>query len=202
MELFFLLKGVLMTDKKAILLRLIDALKDDNNQVIVETVDGIPTVLGNNNVNWHYDAGQRNEANPLSGRVVDAKQKNANHAKTIKIGKDITLERLDGANRFAVKINGERVEFGAQDKSDSSYDIEDVRGIWSAATGKYEGIDDYFYRVRNYAPSKELRDALLVKNIEKSKADKYRQSAEKLKAMGVKPTRVEQLSVLKQGYEI
>jgi hypothetical protein len=119
------------------------------------------------------------------------------------IGENITLERVEGVGRFAVKVNGERVEFSAIDKTDDSYDIEDMRGIWSAARNKYiDEQGDYFYRLRNNAKTKELKDA--VKDFvqkepeEKSSVDKYKQAIEKLKEMGIDSTRVEELLAQKQ----
>lgn len=170
-------------DKKAILLQVVEALKDSNNKVIVETVDG-------NNI-------------PTNERLdYDAKEKNANKARTIKVGENITLERIEGVSRFAVKVNGERVEFGAVDKTDDSYDVEDVRAIWSAARNKYiDEKGDHFYYLRNHAKTKELKDAIknLKESEEKSDIDKYKQAIEKIKTMGVKPAKLEELLVAKQA---
>ena len=188
-------------NKKDILLQVIKALKDDNNEVIVETVDRELTLTGAG-VKTSVFVGERNEHIPLPTKTegVRAKKANAQSAKTIKIGKDITLEHVGGASRFAIKINGERVEFGATDKTDNSYDIEDVRGLWSAATRKYENEkDDYFYRLRNHAKTKEIKDAVKEEKNLEVKKDKYEKATENLKKLGVKPDRLQQYIAQKQN---
>lgn len=167
-------------DKKAILLQVIEALKEDNNEVIVETVDG-------------------NEIPTNERKDYDAKEKNASKARTIKVGKDITIERVYGVSKFAVKINGERVEFAADDKMDDSYDIEDVRGIWSAARNKYiDEKGDYFYRLRNHAGTKELKDAVMEEKQSGNKKDKYEKAIENLKKLGISPDRLQEFLANKQ----
>lgn len=188
-------------NKKDILLQVIKALKDDNNEVLVETVDGELTLTGAG-VTRSVFAGERNEHIPLPTKTegVRAKKANARDAKTIKIGKDITLEHVSGASVFAIKINGERVEFGAVDKTDNSYDIEDVRGLWSAATRKYENKkDDYFYRLRNHAKTKEIKDAVKEEKNLELKKDKYEKATENLKKLGVEPDRLQQYIAQKQN---
>lgn len=186
-------------DKKAILLQVIAALKDDNNEVIVESVDAKPS-LTNYGVNWHYGVGESKNHVPLSTKMHDVKWKNADHAKNIKIGEDIMIERLESVSRFAIKIKGERVEFGIVDKESDSYDIEDVRGIWAAAQNKYvDENGDYFYRLRNHAITKEIKEAVKEERKSEQKQDKYEKAMEKLRKLGVNPDRLQRYIAQRQG---
>ena len=186
-------------DKKAILLQVITALKDDNNEVIVETVEAEPS-LTKYGVNWHYDVGQSKNHVPLSRKMRDVKWQNADHAKNVKIGKDITIERLEGVSKFAIKINGKRVEFGIGDKESDSYDIGDVRGLWNAARHKYvDEKSDYLSILYGYARTKEIKDAVKENNKSGQKKDKYEKAIEKLKSLGIKPDRLQEYIAKKQN---
>ena len=197
-------------DKKAILLQIVEAMKYDVNDedAVVETVDAEPTLMYSG-VNWHHDIGPSRHHIPLSTKMYGVKQQNADHAKNIKIGKDITIERIEGVSKFAVKINGERVEFGIGDKTDDSYDIEDVRAVWNAARSKYvDEKRDYFTPLRNRDIFKEvlLRKGPKYKEVYDAaiggklvtKKDKYEKAIENLKNLGVSPDRVRVLMAKKQ----
>lgn len=143
---------------------------------------------------------RKNIATPLSGKVYDAKNKNVYHAKSIKIGSGITLERLNGANSFSVKINGERVEFRQGDETNGEYDFEYVLVVWSAANNKYQDENsDYFYRLRNHAKTKEKKESLNGFVGGEKKKDAFESAIGKLKELGVKPDKLQGYILQKQN---
>ena len=65
---------------------------------------------------------------------------------------------------------------------------------------KYEKEkDDYFYRLRNHAKTKEIKDAVKEEKKSGSKKDKYEKATENLKKLGVKPDRLQQYIAQKQN---
>ena len=131
-------------DKKQILQEVIQALMDNNNQVMVETVAGTPDRerMGN----WRND---NRTSTPLPQEI--GAEDNARHAKSIKIGKDITLKKIADDNYIIRTPKGE-----------ANFDFfkdEQFNLVWLAALKKYEHSErsDFMYPVRSYMKDDDLR---------------------------------------------
>ena len=153
--------------KKEALMAIITALRDDNNEVLVETVDSKFS-----GVSWRASVDKEESFIPAKHE----KYGNRLHAKSIKVGKDITINR-DKDNRFLVRTEKGEVEFDYW--KDNDLDI-----VLMAVLNKYEnGLKGNFMQ-----PVYEAKDNDLVANAKDertSKVSKYENAIKQLEGMGI-----------------
>lgn len=162
-------------DKNALLKEVLQALQNDNNTVMVETVDGRPN--RQNIGTWSHVAGADNTSIPLP-RDVGASG-NRMHAHSIKIGPDIVLRKLDNSSYMVRTANGS-----------GTFNViegQQVDLIWSAALKKYEnGPDsDFMSSVRKYMHDAELRAIADGPRIPMDKISKFQRAQQQLQGLGV-----------------
>lgn len=164
----------MVLNKEDVLMDIITALRDDNNQVLVETVDA----KSNDGMSWSsYDE----KETYIPAPNYNGKFGNRLHAKSIKIGKEITIRKNDNGGYFVRTPKGE-VTFDY--RKDSGFD-----SVLSAALNKYElgPKSDYFYPVEKYMKKKFSDNA---KDVKTEKASKFQNAVKQLEDLGVEPNRL------------
>lgn len=169
-------------DKKQILQEVIQALMDNNNQVMVETVEGRPDreILGN----WSSVIGDNSPSIPLPKEI--GASANVRHAKGIKIGNDITLQKINDDNYVVRTPNGEASFNGIRD--------EQFNLVWGAVLNKYENSEnsDFMYPLRTYLQDDYLRQLAGGAIKPGDKVSKFEKAKQKLLAMDIDPKHIEQ----------
>ncbi len=169
-------------DKKQILQEVIQALMDNNNQVMVETVEGRPDreILGN----WSSVIGDNSPSVPLPKEL--GASANRMHAKSIKIGHDITLKKINDDNFVVRTPNGEASFDGIKD--------EQFNLIWGAVLNKYENSENsnFMYPVRTYMKDDDLRHQAGGAIKPGDKVSKFEKAKERLRKLGIDPKHIEQ----------
>lgn len=180
-------------DKYDILAEVVRALRDDNQEVVVETIGAKHN--GRNN----YTIGLGRDGKP---QIPTRKEKhfmggasaNREFAESIKIGKDISIKRI---YRKPVTVKTDKQEYlldqGAyfivrtpmgEAQFDSSDD--DFKMAWGIALQKYDGT--YHYGRHRFL-NKKVNDVYVGPGKLKEKSDraKYDKAIEQLKGLGVEP---------------
>ena len=170
--------------KKQILKDVLTALMDNNNQVLVETVNAHP----NRDIPgvWSAPMGADITETPLPKFCNELN--NRLHAKTIKIGKDISM-KFTVNGQYVIHTPTGQARFGAVEAKDARVDK-----IWGAALNKYEnGADsDFMYPVKEYVVDTELRMIAKGPRIPAQKLSKFEQAKKQLEGMGISPDRLTQ----------
>ena len=170
--------------KKQILKDVLTALMDNNNQVLVETVSAHP----NRDIPgvWSEPMGADITETPLPkfGNELD----NRLHAKTIKIGKDISM-KFTVNGQYVIHTPTGQARFNAAEATEARVDK-----IWGAALNKYEhGADsDFMYPVKKYMVDAELLMIAKGPKIPAQKLSKFEQAKKQLEGMGISPDRLTQ----------
>ena len=170
--------------KKQILKDVLTALMDNNNQVLVETVSAHP----NRDIPgvWSEPMGADITETPLPkfGNELD----NRLHAKTIKIGKDISM-KFTVNGQYVIHTPTGQARFDAAEATEARVDK-----IWGAALNKYEhGADsDFMYPVKKYMVDAELLMIAKGPRIPAQKLSKFEQAKKQLEGLGISPDRLTQ----------
>ena len=172
--------------KEDILLYVTNALRDNNNQVTIESVDS----KYNGNHSWSSTYGENKDYMPTPQRMND-KLGNRMHGKSFKVGKDISIKHTT-KNTYVVRVPGGEANFNLTDKN--------FKAVFGALKNKYELGDkiDYMERISEYAPSKDLKEAAKGKIIPKDNKSKYEKAKEQLESLGVEPKRLAEYIAMQQ----
>lgn len=169
-------------DKKQVLKEIITSLMDNNNQVLVETVNAHPN--RNNPGVWRAGKNVTETPLPRLGNELD----NVLNAKSVKIGKDISIKYTDDGE-YVVHAPSGQVRFGAVEAKEAGVDM-----IWSAALRKYrEGAEcDFMYPVKEYMRDDELRKMSHGPIIPATNISKFDRAKQQLEQLGVEPNNLMQ----------
>ena len=128
--------------KEDALMEIIDALRDDNNKVIIQTVDAEYNGAGS----WSVTVGEDGTFIPAK----DHKWGNRINAKSIKVGKDITINKKTNGEYLVRTSNGEVVFKGWKDS--------DLDVVMLALLNKYEygSQVDYMSPITHHAHNQKL----------------------------------------------
>lgn len=170
--------------KKQILKDILTALMDNNNQVLVETVNAHP----NRDIPgvWSAAVGADITETPLPrfGNGLN----NRLHAKSVKIGKDISM-KITVNGQCVIHTPTGQARFGAVEATDAGVDM-----IWGAALNKYElgAHTDFMYRVKRYMHDEELRQIAKGPIVPACETSKFEQAKKQLEGLGISPDRLAQ----------
>ena len=155
--------------KEDALMEIIDALRDDNNEVIIQAVDA--KFIGNNS--WYSNVYKDETFIPAKYH----KYGNRIHAKSIKVGKDITINKKTNGGYLVRTPKGE-VTF--TDWKDSDLDV-----VMLALLNKYENgpKGNYMYPITHHARNQKL--VLNAMGQKTPKASKFKQATEQMEKLGV-----------------
>ena len=194
-------------DKYDILAEVALALRVENQKVVIETLDAED--IGNGfayySDNSSYISTKRARTT-MNGVVSLARL----HAKSIKIGKDISIKRIhrkpsiiktakqeyevDNGWYYVVRTPNGEAKF---DRADS-----DFMAVWNYALSMHDGTDDYMRFAKNLRNEKVKAAAWGPMIRKTANADKYTEAIAKLKMMGIEPKKLAKYIQDKTGKEI
>lgn len=172
------------------------ALRDANNKVMVETLSakniGFRT--------WAIDGKDNSSYIPARHYPgMEAISGNRRHAKSIKIGKDVSIKRI-ARPRTRVKTGKQEydVDNGAYflvrtPKGEAKIDVRDpdMETVWNYALSLYDNPETFNYMAfANMFRNDKVYKAYAGPQVSKSKKSKYEKAIEQLGALGVKPDRL------------
>jgi hypothetical protein len=179
-------------DKYDVLADVVAALRDFNKKVVIETLDAQDTgwAFASYGDNVPYIPTRRAK-NTMNGVVSLARM----HAKSIKIGRDISIKRI---HRKPTLVKTEKQEYEVDNgsyylvrtpKGEAKFERtdDDFLTVWNYALSMYDGTANYmeFYRnLRNEKVKKIAGGPAVLKN---EKANKFNDSIKRLEALGVDP---------------
>lgn len=160
-----------------ILVEVVRAIFNRNNKIMVETINGVRN-LETFGASWA--AGRDNTGIPFPD--VAGKSANASLATSIKIGKDISMKRLQDGTYVVRTANGEA-------KFNINRDDEFKR-VWQTVLMNYEHEKaPWAYRfgpiLQNLPEKSALYKAVFSDAVQVDKKSKYEQAQENLKNLGV-----------------
>lgn len=191
-------------DKYDVLAEVALALRVEKQKVIIETLDSEDT--GNGFASWGDNASYiptKRARTTMNGVVSLARL----HAKSIKIGKDISIKRVhrkptivktdnqeyevDNGFYYVVRTPNGEAKF---DRAD-----DDFLTVWNYALSMHDGTDNYMHFANSLRNEKvkEVAWGPMIK--QEPGADKYKDAIKKLKAMGVEPKKLAQYIEAKTG---
>ncbi|MBQ2017629.1 MAG: hypothetical protein II208_03855 [Alphaproteobacteria bacterium] len=176
-------------DKYDILADAMRALRDENKNVVIETLEA--KNIGYNS--WVFD-GDKPFIPVKPGQVSDSKFANVHYAKSLKIGPDVSIKRVhrvptrvkSGAREYDVS-NGfyyvVRTPLGEAKFDNTDYDFMQV---WGFALAKY--LNPKKYRYTGYAfKNKQVHKAYAAPRVDKNEnKSKFDLAMENLKNLGVR----------------
>ena len=178
-------------NKKQVLKEIIAALMDNNNQVLVETVNAHP----NRNIPgvWRVAVGEDVTETPLPR--LGNELRNSLNAKSVKIGKDISIKFTVNGN-YIIHAPSGQVRFGAVEAKEAGVDM-----IWGAALRKYrEGAEcDFMHGVKTYMRDDELRHMAHGPIIPETNLSKFARAKQQLEQMGIQPNNLMQYYQMSNG---
>lgn len=180
-------------DKYDILADAMRALRDENEEVIVETLNSKNT--GYNT--WFY-GGRKPQLPVKEGMTFDARTSNRHYADSIKIGKDISIKRVyrprarvktdtgeyevDLGWYYVVRTKLGEAKFHSQDA--------DFLSVWNFALSKYEDPEHYHYGGYHFS-NKKVYEAWAGPMVRKNtKLSKYDKAMKQLQDLGIEPRKL------------
>lgn len=194
-------------DKYDILAEVALALRVENQKVVIETLDSEDTGNGfaSYGDNSSYISTKRARTT-MNGVVTLARL----HAKSIKIGKDISIKRI---HRKPSIIKTAKQEYEVDNgwyyvirtpKGEAKFDRadSDFMAVWNYALSMHDGTDDYMRFAKNLRNEKVKAAAWGPMIRKTANADKYTEAIAKLKMMGIEPKKLAKYIQDKTGKEI
>lgn len=163
-------------DKYDILADVVDALRDENQDILVETLGDRRTGTGV----WVMEDGPQ-----IPLRSIDrkwAKENNIEHVRSVKIGKDISM-RETGNLSYIVRTPRGEAKFSLRDD-------HDFTNIWRFVRRAYRDSDragDYKIYKKGFVNPK-LASIAAAPMAEKDKKSKFNAAKEQLAKMGIEKT--------------
>ncbi len=161
---------VLKPNEKLVLMDVVRSLIDKNQSAVVETlhdrVDGNVAYVGD---------GPHLPAHGMEFGKNNSKHMNAEHARSVKLGDDITITFENGKYQVHTP-NGTAVV------SDNNYDMQTA---WRLALRKYEKGVKSLRSTAYYFRDTELQDVYISAGPELEKISKFEKATNKLKNMGI-----------------
>lgn len=161
---------VLKSKEKMVLMEVVRSLIDKNQSAVVETlhdrVDGNVAYVGD---------GPHLPAHGMDFGKNNSKHMNAGHARSVKLGDDITITFENGKYQVHTP-NGTAVV------PDNNYDMQTA---WRLALRKYEKGVKSLHSTAYYFRDAELQDTYMNDGPELEKNSKFEKATNKLKNMGI-----------------
>lgn len=169
------------------------ALRDHNNEVLVQTLDA--KKIGHRS--WLYLDGK--PGIPTYRTKGVSFSENAMHATSLKIGKNITIKRI---NRPSTRVKTQKHEYDVLNGSyylirtpqgEAMFDVNepDMQAVWGYALARYDRPDSFNYMAfATRFKNKKVHKAYAGPAVLENKKSKYDKAIEQLEALGVKPDRL------------